>query len=107
MNYNLTPETLLWQKRAGIVTESQHNLMLEVLSFLTLVENEAPSSEFDNLVKKVSAETNLKDKNTQLDFLNTLIDSGFQPEKVNPKEITEYRESIEEDAGAVGLGLSS
>jgi hypothetical protein len=105
MNYNLTPETLLWQKRAGIVTESQHNLMLEVLSFLTLVENEAPSSEFDNLVKKVSAETNLKDKNTQLDFLNTLIDSGFQPEKVNPKEITEYRESIEEDAGAVGLGL--
>ena len=76
MNYNLTPETLLWQKRAGIVTESQHNLMLEVLSFLTLVENEAPSSEFDNLVKKVSAETNLKDKNTQLDFLNTLIDSN-------------------------------
>ena len=105
MSYTITPETILWQKRAGIITESQHNLMLEVLSFLTLIENEAPSSEFDNLVKKVSAETNLKDKNTQLDFLNTLIDSGFQPEKVNPEEITEYKHSIEEDAGAVGLGI--
>ena len=105
MNYNLTPEIILWQKRAGIVTESQHNLMLEMLSFLTLIENEAPSPEFDNLIKKVSAETDLKDKNNQLAFLNTLIDTGFQPEKVDPKKITEYKESLGEDAGAIGLGI--
>jgi hypothetical protein len=105
MNYNPTPETLLWQKRAGIITETQHNNMLEVLNFLTLMENETPSSEFDNLVKKVSAETDLKDKDNQLAFLDTLIDTGFQPEKVDPKKITEYKEAIEEDAGAVGLGL--
>lgn len=103
MQYSQTPETLLWQKRAGIITESQYNLLVELTEFFNLMEAEAPDSgELNNLVKKVAdAGTNIKDKNVQLDLLDKALDADFDFSKIDPKKITEYKQEINESGGGV------
>lgn len=101
MQYPQTPETLLWQKRAGIITESQYNLLVELTDFFNLMEAEAPDSgELNNLVKKVAdAGANVKDKNVQLDLLDKALDADFDFSKIDPKKITEYKQEINESGG--------
>lgn len=101
MQYTQTPETLLWQKRAGIITESHYNLLVELTDFFNLMEAEAPDSgELNNLVKKVAdTGANVKDKNVQLDLLDKALDADFDLSKIDPKKITEYKQEINESGG--------
>lgn len=109
MNYILTEEILLFQKRAGIITESKYKKSLNALQLINeflLLETESSAPPVDDLIKKTTAAgVDIKDEEVQLDILDKLIDSNFQPEKVDPKQIAEYKKPLEEDAGAIGFSL--
>lgn len=73
---------------------------------LTEAQEKEIVKKVDDFVEKVkSTGTDVEDKKTQLDMFKNLIDSDFDIEKINPEQISEYDESIQESGGAVGHAL--
>lgn len=107
----ITEEILLLQKRAGILTESQYKKSLGIVQLINeflLLENESSAPPVDDLVKKVaSTGANIKDEDIQLDILDKFIDSNFQPEKIDPKQIKEFKKSVSESTGGLAAGIEA
>jgi hypothetical protein len=73
---------------------------------LTEENVKAISNKVDDFVEKVKETgTNIDDEKVQLDILKKMLDSDFNLDKVNPEEINEYDESLEESAGGIGHSL--
>ena len=109
MQYELTEEVLLFQKRAGILTDQQFTKLTKAVQSITeylQLENQSVAAPVDTLIKKVAnTGADIKDEDVQLDILNSLIDANFQPEKVDPEQVTEYKKPLEEEGGGA-LGFS-
>jgi hypothetical protein len=87
-------EVKRFQKLANIINESK------------LFEAESLQA-IDTLVQKAkSSGADVEDEKTQMDILNKIIDSGFNPEKIDPKQIKEYQENTIEESGG-GIVASS
>lgn len=73
---------------------------------LTEAQEKEIVKKVDDFVEKVkSTGTDVENEKTQLDMFKNLIDSDFDIEKINPEQISEYDESIQESGGAVGHAL--
>lgn len=73
---------------------------------LTEAQEKELIKKVDDFVDKVkSTGTDVENEKIQLDIFKNLIDSDFDIEKINPEQISEYDESIQESGGAVGHAL--
>jgi len=102
---NLTlKERLDLQRTARIITESQYNKLLK---------EEDGTQKINNFIKGVkSAGIDTSNNKVQLDILNKFIDADFDIDSLNPEEINEYNESLEEnkilfESGILSLGLEA
>ena len=87
---NLTlKERLDLQRTARIITESQYNKVLKEGDGAQKINN------FIKGVKSAGIDTN--NNKVQLDILNKFIDADFDIDSLNPEEINEYNESLEEN----------
>ena len=103
----LSEEFRRMQKLAGIITEVDYRITHLINEFL-LVETESTSPSIDVLVKQVAnTGVNIKDEDVQLDLLDKFIDSDFHPEKINPKQIKEYKRSLNEDEGTFASSIEA
>lgn len=105
----LSEEFRRMQKLAGLITESEYRSLSNIIQYtntVLLLETESSAPPVDDLVKKVAnTGADIKDEEVQLDILDKIIDSDFQPEKIDPKQITEYKKSLEEEAGTLSVGI--
>lgn len=105
----LSEEFRRMQKLAGLITESEYRSLSNIIQYtnaILLLETESSAPPVDDLVKKVAnTGADIKDEEVQLDILDKIIDSDFQPEKIDPKQITEYKKSLEEEAGTLSVGI--
>lgn len=105
----LSEEFFRMQKLAGLITENEYRNLSNIIQYtqaVLLLETESSAPPVDDLVKKVAnTGADIKDEEIQLDILDKIIDSDFQPEKIDPKQIKEYKKFLEEEAGTLAVGI--